>query len=63
VVIQAADENGDGDMDEAAALSPRGEQPISRVFERKLAACGSCQWELNSWLFKLWANPCFDIDT
>jgi hypothetical protein len=35
VVIQAADENGDRDVDEEAALSPRGELPTARMFERE----------------------------
>ena len=35
VVIQAADENGDRDVDEEAALSPQGELPIARMFERE----------------------------
>jgi ABC-type lipoprotein release transport system permease subunit len=35
VVIQAAGGNGDWDVDEEAALSPRGELPIARVFERE----------------------------
>jgi hypothetical protein len=34
-VIKAADENGDVDVDEEVALSPRGELPIARMFERE----------------------------
>jgi ABC-type lipoprotein release transport system permease subunit len=47
-VVNAADENGVGDMDEEAALSPRGKLPIARMSERKFTACGRWKLELKN---------------